>query len=468
MADDFDSYFTRSMLLDRIRDYKHKLSAMQAKLDESIEKGVEDDGTIMYLRDELARAEESERGAIELYRSQINDLRKEIQSLKDENEEMKNRSVSFECSRREIGTDLEDREKTEKINEAIGLVTKMKVMREVLNSKLPELDSVDDVRRFKLDKGRDDLESQKEKLWELISAIVTLREYSSTFNVLPEKWSSSLNFARKTGLSLIDKISTYIENVEKKADEWNIREKNALGGLRRVNKPPPFDGKMLIYDWLKKFACYCTASATPVDQQGSVLLSLLEGPTRDLIEFEIPSELNPDCDQVKEILIREYGDQKNTLKSLMDCHKRIGQIPTYDSTYKNAKEIKKRTQHHLVILKSFESMHEYFSDRGMDYELLISMTFEDYLLCLEECLPANKQFDFLTEIRDKTNIGKLNVAMKFIKASFDLAKKKIMTTKPPSDEESDGETSASDDEPPQLVKGACKMQSHIDDFSDEY
>ena len=167
MADDFDSYFTRSMLLDRIRDYKHKLSAMQAKLDESIEKGVEDDGTIMYLRDELARAEESERGAIELYRSQINDLRKEIQSLKDENEEMKNRSVSFECSRREIGTDLEDREKTEKINEAIGLVTKMKVMREVLNSKLPELDSVDDVRRFKLDKGRDDLESQKEKLWEL-------------------------------------------------------------------------------------------------------------------------------------------------------------------------------------------------------------------------------------------------------------------------------------------------------------
>lgn len=373
------------------------------------------------------------------YEIEISELRKEVSDLKircgltdDENmklqDDMRNLQdqVDIEKSFYE-----EDKEKKERIQEVKKIVGKMSVLVQMIKMRMPAVETAKEVRRFKLDQGRKtDLLSQQEKLFDLLSEVMSLRGFDSAEEILPEEWSESLQKTHSLGMKLIHEINEYLNEIDQKAEEWNIYGKDTT--KKEVTKPDSLDGlnlKNTVYDWLAQFSHYCKAAEIPIDEQGVSLKSLLKDSAKELVNFELPNVANPSPEKVKEILIKEYGEKKSVIKSLIQRHKDIGRIPIYTSAEPRDQEISKKSIEHLSLIRSMEAMIKYYSGIGKKTEILGNIDYLDYIDTVENALPENKVFDFLDDVsKAKTIPEKIQVAKSMLEVVLDFARKRIISS----------------------------------------
>ena len=157
------------------------------------------------------------------------------------------------------------------------------------------------------------------------------------------------------------------------------RNKNIFGILDFI-KIPKYCGTYnpSIFSWMKNLNILLGSLDIPDDFEGAFIMTYLEGVALSVVQLELPlGSFLPQKETVYKILIQNFGYKHAILSTIMDEHRRLGQIPSGQEMSIEDKTFKDICLKHLQLLHAVE---EIFPD--------MQLIPERYILIVKHVLPA--------------------------------------------------------------------------------
>ena len=182
------------------------------------------------------------------------------------------------------------------------------------------------------------------------------------------------------------------------------RTKNIFGILDFI-KIPKFCGTYnpSIFSWMKQLNILLGRLDIPNDIEGAFIMTYLEGVALSVVQLELPLEsFLPQKETVYKILIQNFGYKHAILSTIMDEHKRLGQIPSCQELSLEVKAFKDICLKHLQLLHAVE---EIFPD--------MQLIPEEYILTIKHVLPGfvlrTTSFDNMDK-KERFSLIKMNIS----------------------------------------------------------
>ena len=159
----------------------------------------------------------------------------------------------------------------------------------------------------------------------------------------------------------------------------NDRNRNSFGILDFI-KIPKYCGTYnpSIFSWMKNLNILLGSLDIPDDIEGAFIMTYLEGVALSVVQMELPlGSFLPQKETVYKILIQNFGYKHAILSTIMDEHRRLGQIPSGQEMSLEDKTFKDICLKHLQLLHAVE---EIFPD--------MQLIPESYILTAKHVLPA--------------------------------------------------------------------------------
>ena len=159
----------------------------------------------------------------------------------------------------------------------------------------------------------------------------------------------------------------------------NNRDRNIFGILDFI-KIPKYSGTYnpSIFSWMKNLNVLLGILDIPDDIEGAFIMTYLEGVALSVVQMELPlGSFLPQKETVYKILIQNFGYKHAILSTIMDEHRRLGQIPSGQEMSLEDKTFKDICLKHLQLLHAVE---EIFPD--------MQLIPESYILTAKHVLPA--------------------------------------------------------------------------------
>ena len=196
----------------------------------------------------------------------------------------------------------------------------------------------------------------------------------------------------------------------------NDRDKNNLGILDFI-KIPKFCGSYSpdIFSWIKQINILLSSLNISEDMEGAFIMTFLDGGALDVLKIELPlGSFLPQKETVYKILIQNFGYKHAILSTIMDEHRRLGQIPCHEMSLED-KTFKETCLQHLQLMHAVE---EIFPDK--------QLIPEKYILTVKHVLPV----DVLrtTSFADMDNEERFSLIKKNILQLKDVSRQCIVET----------------------------------------
>ena len=159
----------------------------------------------------------------------------------------------------------------------------------------------------------------------------------------------------------------------------NDRNRNSFGILDFI-KVPKFCGSYSpdVFSWKKQINILLSSLSIPEGMEGAFIMIFLDGAALDVLKMELPrGNFLPQKETVYKILIQNFGYKHAILSTIMDEHRRLGQIPSGQQMSLEEKTFKDVCLKHLQLMHAVE---EIFPD--------IQSIPESYILTAKHVLPA--------------------------------------------------------------------------------
>ena len=182
----------------------------------------------------------------------------------------------------------------------------------------------------------------------------------------------------------------------------NDRDKNNLGILDFI-KIPKFCGSYSpdIFSWIKQINILLGSLDIPDDIEGAFIMTFLDGAALDVLKMELPlGSFLPRKDTVYKILTQNFGYKHAILSTIMDEHRRLGQIPCHEMSLED-KTFKETCLQHLQLLHAVEEIF-------LDIQLLP----EGYILTVKHVLPTDilRRISFVDmDNKERISLIKMNI-----------------------------------------------------------
>ena len=182
----------------------------------------------------------------------------------------------------------------------------------------------------------------------------------------------------------------------------NDRDKNNLGILDFI-KIPKFCGSYSpdIFSWIKQINILLSSLNISEDMEGAFIMTFLDGGALDVLKIELPlGSFLPQKETVYKILIQNFGYKHAILSTIMDEHRRLGQIPCHEMSLED-KTFKETCLQHLQLMHAVE---EIFPD--------IQLLPEGYILTVKHVLPTDilRRISFVDmDNKERISLIKMNI-----------------------------------------------------------
>ena len=225
----------------------------------------------------------------------------------------------------------------------------------------------------------------------------------------------------KSCVETAEKIRLTFRKIEQEARERMIRLSSNERGEKRIPvkvDQPSFNGESGIlhfFEFVKISESYFKHNEICREEQGAILKSFCHDRPREILENRFRLEINPNINEVYEVLKEMFGNKKKILKEIIKQQEAIGKIILGGNrTSKvNAKMVFDIAEKHIAQHQKVTLLREieYDEEGSIIYSKL---NIEDYLICIRKILP-NEYFDsFVEEIRNKTDDSRMRIIENYL------------------------------------------------------
>ena len=280
--------------------------------------------------------------------------------------------------------------------------------------------TADEIRSTISDKQRmnqtlDNLDNLDTKIQKLII------EYSVKAKLMTTAQIQKCKDEMKTCKETAEKICLTFKKIEQEAKDRMIRLSSHERGEKRmpveVNKPS-FNGESGIlhfYEFVKISESYFKHNEICREEQGATLKSFCHGLPRQILENRFRLEINPNLNEVLEVLKEMFGNKKKILKDIIVQQETIGKIILGDNrTSKiNAKKVFDIAEKHLAQWQKVTLLREpEYDEEGTILDSKLNI--DDYLICIRNILPDGLFDSFVEKIRNKTDESRMKIVESYL------------------------------------------------------
>lgn len=206
----------------------------------------------------------------------------------------------------------------------------------------------------------DHLKEIKKSETELQDMIFSLRKFNTANNqfISPESVEDLL--AEVDMLSKLKKEirETYIE-INAVAKLRNIKD-NQNSKMPASDSMHTFNGECFPYhyhEFIEKINSYMEDNGIQNEEGGKLILSLCTGNAKDILNDAFPYQVNPDFEQVKQVLKNHFADKNKITNQLILEHNKLGAIP--DQVHPSMiEEIYNQIMQHNKLISKMEMIRD--------------------------------------------------------------------------------------------------------------
>ena len=259
--------------------------------------------------------------------SECGSLKKEVRLLKDENHALRGKI------------------RTQSLVDAENLLHKSETNRIELKPEFVK--SMDEIKRLDGDAIRTMLSpTGNQKFMDAIKLTMdfdfdinkTLLEHEKNEFKLNKELVDKLQQELENWRNLRIQIKEFKTNLEKQAEKRMIKVNQYDSRSKDNLEFQCFYGDGDIYGYLDQFKEYLRLQRVPLDEGGSILKTHLKGDALKLVESRFEHVVNPQFDEISEVLIGFYGSKKSILKDLEARHINLGSLVDSGQYLKLSKE----------------------------------------------------------------------------------------------------------------------------------